>query len=74
MYQLYPRNQTTADRHASRRHKDNFSDVVVKPYYDESIRKAREKSEEYKYSAKSGSCLDSTTGRSDIKPLSLVFT
>ncbi len=67
MYQLCRRNKTTVDRHASRRHKDNLSEVVVKPYYDESVRKAREKCEENKNSAKSVSSVDSASGRSDIK-------
>ena len=41
VYQLCHRDKTTVDRHASR-HKDDLSQVDVKPYYDESVRKARE--------------------------------
>jgi hypothetical protein len=61
VYQLYRRNKTV-DRHASQHHEDNLSAVVVKPYYDESVRKSQEECEGNKNSAKSGSWIDSTSG------------
>ena len=62
VYQLCHRDKTTVDRHTSRPHIDDLSQVDVKPYYDESVRKAREQCENHEHRAKSGNVVDLASG------------
>lgn len=73
MYKLCRTNKTTLARHAKRRHNDNLSEVVVRPYSEssETVRKARERCEKANIAdvetVVRPSSLDAASGMSDVE-------